>query len=353
MISSDPLSQQSATEYVSTVMAATPVQVNNADQALIDHLSGASIDSPNLMKSVRKRGAGELNSDSDDESLLVGVKKHKQNDSVADRGAAEGYSLLVDMIQELSANVKDISVRLERRIGEIEGNVEKRLSVKFNTVITDRVHNEVSKAKAEITATVTAELHKVKDNVKALESACVGKQSENVAHAQSVVVKNLERDPREESEPGLLKSRIIAMFRDNLKVRDIRVKQVTRKVNTESRRPGIVRVEVGSVEEKRAVRRAKKNLKNSSKYSNVYIESDLPYEIRVANENNRRLLKVLGRDKDYAVVSGRIVQRHSSSGSTAEEHTDRNDGRQTERTWGKNARNSSQRRSYGRQPRTY
>ena len=108
-----------------------------------------------------------------------------------------------------------------------------------------------------------------------------------------------------------------------------------------------------NVTEGTPVLRAKKNLKNSSKYSNVYIESDLPYEVRVANENNRRLLKVLGRDKDYAVVSGRIVQRHSSSGSAAEEHTDRNDGRQTERTWGRNARNSSQRRGHGRQPRNY
>jgi hypothetical protein len=44
------------------------------------------------------------------------------------------------------------------------------------------------------------------------------------------------------------------------------------------------------------VLKEKRLLKNSSKYSNVFIENDLPLQQRIVNNNNRILLKALGKE---------------------------------------------------------
>jgi hypothetical protein len=51
--------------------------------------------------------------------------------------------------------------------------------------------------------------------------------------------------------------------------------------------------------QKKSVLKEKRLLKNSSKYSNVFIENDLPLQQRIVNNNNRILLKALGKENDY------------------------------------------------------
>ena len=134
VIGSEIVSQQKVTVCDSPNMAAIPVQVdlhraNETRSSIVSEVGACS--SPR--QSVRKRRAGEMNSDRGDGDLEEGSKKLKQSSETCAPGAVAGYSVLVSMIQELSESVKDIAGGLERRIGEIEGNVEKCLNVKFNT----------------------------------------------------------------------------------------------------------------------------------------------------------------------------------------------------------------------------
>ena len=58
-----------------------------------------------------------------------------------------------------------MGARLERRISDIESNVERKLTAKFNTVITERVKGEVNKVKEE----VQTEIDDLKENFKRLD----------------------------------------------------------------------------------------------------------------------------------------------------------------------------------------
>jgi rRNA-processing protein FCF1 len=60
-----------------------------------------------------------------------------------------------------------MGARLGRRISDIESNVEKKLTAKFNTVITERVKGEVNKVKEE----VRTEIDNLKENFKRLDKA--------------------------------------------------------------------------------------------------------------------------------------------------------------------------------------
>jgi rRNA-processing protein FCF1 len=71
------------------------------------------------------------------------------------------------MMSQLSSNLDSMGARLGRRISDIESNVEKILTAKFNTVITERVKGEVNKVKEE----VRTEIDNLKENFKRLDKA--------------------------------------------------------------------------------------------------------------------------------------------------------------------------------------
>ncbi|CAG2192965.1 unnamed protein product [Mytilus edulis] len=165
------------------------------------------------------------------------------------------------MISNLSDNFNSVASRLESRMSEIEGNVEKRLTVKFDKVIHDKVKSEVGKLKDQI----SSEVNELKEKVVSL---------------------------------GKSKLRHLA---DGLKLADINVAKLVRKTSRSDDRPGIVVITFATMEHKKGVLKAKRVLKNSTKYSRVYIENDLPLQQRINNNNNRTLLKALGRDNDFMI----------------------------------------------------
>ena len=40
----------------------------------------------------------------------------------------------------------------------------------------------------------------------------------------------------------------------------------------------------------------------------MFIENDLPLQQRIVNNNNRILLKALGKENDYIIKSGRVLK---------------------------------------------
>jgi len=95
---------------------------------------------------------------------------------------------------------------------------------------------------------------------------------------------------------------------DGLKLTNIGIKNVIRKSNRSDSKPGIVVISFENLVKKKSVLKEKRLLKNSSKYSNVFIENDLPLEQRIINNNNRILLKALGKENDYIIKSGRVLR---------------------------------------------
>lgn len=134
----------------------------------------------------------------------------------------------------------------------------------------------------------------------------VNKHSDNL----SVVVKNLPFDQRESRDNSIVTRKISELFKDGLKSPDLDCVKVERKVNrSNNNKPGLTVVELKTLEDKKRVLGAKKSLKNSKKYERVYIENHVPFEQRVMNNNNRTILKALGKDSDFTTRSGRIIRK--------------------------------------------
>jgi propanediol utilization protein len=62
---------------------------------------------------------------------------------------------------------------------------------------------------------------------------------------------------------------------DGLKLTNIGIKNVIRKTNRSDSKPGIVVISFENLVQKKSVLKEKRLLKNSSKYSNVFIENIL------------------------------------------------------------------------------
>ena len=82
--------------------------------------------------------------------------------------------------------------------------------------------------------------------------------------------------------------------------------------------------------------KAKSSLKKSSKFEKVFIENDLPLHQRIINNNNRALLKAVGKDKEFMIKSGRVVRKSDNT---------QNSSQPTEPT-GDNTRHNTRDREY-------
>ncbi|VDI50688.1 Hypothetical predicted protein [Mytilus galloprovincialis] len=319
----NPLDREFASDYVQNVMALNPLfpveNIENIKQNDKQLKKTTAIIHSNITKQTpRKRQL------SDDSENTEPCKKVKPDNIDHPPSNEQTYTnnLLIDMISKLSLNVESMGTRLEKRISDMESNMERKLTVKFNTVITDRVKEEVGKAKKDI----QKEMKVIKENIEKLDKtyADIGStrkenitpDNKTISKTFKIVVKNLPVDQRENSGNTVLKAKVEALVKDGLKLKDVNIRKVTRMLSQNysdntTARPGIVFVELNTIEHKRLILKSKRQLKDNFKYKTVYIENDLPREKRMADFNNRKLLKALGREKDFKTIGGRITKKQN------------------------------------------
>lgn len=230
------------------------------------------------------------------------------------------------MIEKLASSLDTMTNRLERRISDIEGNIERKLTAKFNTVITDLVKSEVRQARDEM----KIELDLLKDKCDHLDksySVIVAKididTEKPLDHKFDIVIKNLPMNPRENSHDTALKLNIEAMVKDGLKIQNINITNVVRKPNFYENKPGIAIVSFDNMDNKRNVMKSKKPLRDSRKYRDVYVENYKSNDQRRLDSNNRRLLKAVGKDQEYISVSGQI-RRRGTTVTVSDSHNKQN-----------------------------
>ncbi|CAC5373868.1 unnamed protein product [Mytilus coruscus] len=165
--------------------------------------------------------------------------------------------------------------------------IERKLTVKFNTVVTDRIKGEVEQVRSEL----KIELDTMKEKYEQLDKSyseivkngLSKKEEKDTGKVFIAVVKNLPCDKKENSHDTALRSRIETMVKDGLKLQNINIKSVERitKSSYNETRPRIVIIEFGDFNSKRSVMKVKKVLRETVKYRSVYIENHIPYEKKV------------------------------------------------------------------------
>ena len=84
---------------------------------------------------------------------------------------------------------------------------------------------------------------------------------------------------------------------DYLKIRDVSLEMTERKINNYNSKPGVALTTFHCNEDKQNVLDAKKNLKRSTRYHDVYIENDVPAHQHKLKNKLRTIVNTLGREK--------------------------------------------------------
>ena len=87
-------------------------------------------------------------------------------------------------------------------------------------------------------------------------------------------------------------------------------------------KPGLVKISLSTLEEKKSVLREKRKLRDTQKYKSVFLRSSKTHTERLIELNARTILHELPQGNQFRITSnGRIVKKTPSS-QRAEDHDD-------------------------------
>ncbi|CAC5384929.1 unnamed protein product [Mytilus coruscus] len=198
------------------------------------------------------------------------------------------------MISKLSSDMKTMFGDMNTRIIELEENLDRKLTAKFKQVLDKRVNSEMSNIRKEIDKTVNClkkdfnqDLRVVEEKINEISVPAADSELKASGIDRNVVFRNLP-----ESKSENLKLKVAALFTEGLKLSHIGTFEVERKYSRSSK-PGVVVVSCKTKTDRFEILSAKKKLKSSRHYSNVYIQPDQTLQQRIEAENFRTLVHTL------------------------------------------------------------
>ena len=93
------------------------------------------------------------------------------------------------------------------------------------------------------------------------------------------------------------------------------------RVKSNSSMPSQVKVELRFPEEKRALPRAKRKLRESHQYRNVFICSSQTYAERIMRSNFKAILAEIPRGNEYKLTANGCILKNEQSGNQADEQS--------------------------------
>lgn len=213
---------------------------------------------------------------------------------------------------ELLAAIKTMHVSFSEQLNLLEVRVTAKLTETFRA--------ETMQIRKEFDAQVKALTDKVKhlevkgdnlqrsvsEQVKRLETK-IGNNSRSSEKTQcNVVIRNLPVTRREAEDNTVLCNSVNQLFRDGLRLGDVRAVNTQRKQRTDSK-PGIVIATMESAQQKIQLLQNKKHLKTSKEFSRIYIDNALTQDELTARSNLQTLIKEVGKNKMFRFHGKRLV----------------------------------------------
>ena len=124
----------------------------------------------------------------------------------------------------------------------------------------------------------------------------------------SFVVKNLKYSKKEDEDKQVTVNKVQALLRDGLKIKNVKVLSAERK-GARDDRPGLIITEVESAEQKKSIFKCKRQLRGNKVYPDVYINDDLPFELRQTEASLRTLVREMGKENQYTVRGARLITK--------------------------------------------
>ncbi|CAC5421035.1 unnamed protein product [Mytilus coruscus] len=208
-------------------------------------------------------------------------KKTKCDSSVSSAPMFENTNRVEALILQLSSNFSNMSEKLDKRISELETNFEERVSEKLSEKISVMIDNKMKEKLIEVKTEVKHELDGMKSKIENLEKQVSENKTNNPYKdllRNKFIIKNLEFDDREKTDPELTKHKVQGLLKDCLGLSNVKLKA---------------------------------KLKNNRLYANVYIENDMSPETRNFQSTVRTVLKEMGKEKNSKFVGNRLLPKET------------------------------------------
>ena len=201
-----------------------------------------------------------------------------------------------EKLNKLEKGMKKDMDKMKRNLDKTEAGVKKLSQADLPTV-QEKLGDEIDKLVERVTSLQNKKTTPYLDD----------KQERIDERKRKIVIRNLI-----ERENENIKDRVNNII-DYLKIKNICVESAERKVNNYNSKPGVVIATFFTSDDKENVMQVKKNLKNGSRYRDVYLENDVPVHQRKMKNNLRTIVNTLGREK-LKLRGSRIIR--------ADENTD-------------------------------
>ncbi|MES9885013.1 MAG: hypothetical protein ABW185_29575 [Sedimenticola sp.] len=213
-----------------------------------------------------------------DDGCTIGRKRQRsENDVTCDPKKLKSSE---PSMTEIAKQISNLERSLNTRMGKLEDRLMDRLKECVMVEI-DEMRNSFSE-----------QIRQLSDRVVALEKADISSNTDTSNGIEcNLIVRNLPEHPIEN-----VKNKINTLIKDGLKLVDTNIISAERKLGHNGK-PGVVIAKCRSREDVITLLSNKKQLKEHSRYSSVFIARDLPYHERVNAQNMRTLINALGRNK--------------------------------------------------------
>lgn len=206
---------------------------------------------------------------------------------------------LKTLILKLGDNQTSLRQSLEDKIGNLEKRLDQKLTKEFKE-LRDYVDIEIG--------AVNSQISKLEQRINQLENAASQKHTEPFPCDLTVIAINWRQDPDEN-----LDLKVQNLIQNGLGLPFIKPRRVMR-LNGRDGKPGIVKIELMTLEDKITVLKAKQELKDKPEYRRVYLRRSMPHTERLIQLNFKQILKEMPNGSKYRMTgSGRIVLKEDTT----------------------------------------
>ena len=203
------------------------------------------------------------------------------------------------MIKNLTSSVDSCRDSLNRKIDSLEQNIQAKITAEIRQ-LQDYVDMNISQVCSKVEA--------LEKKVDAIEEQHL-RQSEYNTEV-TIVARGLSYEEGEN-----LKEKATMMLRHGLGIHDVPVVNAKR-MRAYGNKPGVVKVQLQSLNDKKKVLRAKMKLKHSDDFSGVYLNPSHTHTERIMDMNFRTLLnKIPGCENMRLTAHGKLVTRGQNRGN--------------------------------------
>ena len=200
------------------------------------------------------------------------------------------------MITQVAASVNSCKDTLNRKIQSLETKLVDR--------ITDEMKNLQEYVDLNI-AQVLARVESLEGKMEAMQQRQISVSEYDVE--TTIVAKGLSYQDNEN-----IQEKAISLISTGLGLRDIPIVRAKRMRGYDGR-PGVVKIQLESLEDKKRVLRNKKELKNTPNYRRVFLRTSMTHTERIMDMNMRTLLrKIPGCENMWLTGHGKLVETTAS-----------------------------------------